>query len=71
VTYPFNRLQLAEAVEKFGAIRNFAMIVREGRPLSHIDSFARSELNHCFKKFGHGDFFNSLSRKRTLALILS
>jgi hypothetical protein len=35
--------------------------------LGNIDSFASSELNHCFKKSGRGDFFNTLSHKETLA----
>ncbi len=57
------RLVMAECVEKVGAIRDFAMIVHRRRSLSNIDSFASSELNHCFKKSGRGDFFDTLGYK--------
>jgi hypothetical protein len=57
------RPNLAEAVEKVGAARIFDGIVHDSGLLRNFDSMAGFALNHCFKKFLTGDFFNRLSHE--------
>jgi len=51
---------LAEAVEKVGAMRIIVTMIHDSGHLRNFDSAASFALNHCFKKSGTGDFFNSL-----------
>ena len=54
------RLLLTEAVEEVGKIRIHATNDRCDRQMHNIDSIAGALLNHYFKKFETGDFFDSL-----------
>ena len=51
---------MAEAVEKVGATRILVTMIHDSGHLRNFDSMASFALNHCFKKTGTGDFFNSL-----------
>ncbi len=55
---------MAEGVEKVGAVRVFAIIVRVSRTYSNVASIKPRTLYHYFKKFELRDFFNSLSHNR-------
>ncbi len=56
---------MAEAVEKVGADRFCATIVRMSRAFSNIGSAESQILKHCFKNVERPDFFNSLGYKQT------
>lgn len=60
---------IAEAVEKVGATRIFVTMIHDSGHLRNFDSMASFALNHCFKKFGTGDFFNSLSQEATFRVL--
>ncbi len=53
-------LEMAEGVEKVGAVRLFATIVPLSGACGNIDSTLPPTLNHCFKNSDPGDFFNTL-----------
>jgi hypothetical protein len=59
-------LLVAESVEKVRTIKFYATIVPVTGACGNFDSMNRGILNHCFKNFDLGDFFNSLSHERTL-----
>ncbi len=58
-------LLVAESVEKVRTIKFYATIVPVTGACGNFDSMNRGILNHCFKNFDLGDFFNSLSQHRT------
>ncbi len=63
-TWP-GSLLVAEAVEKVGAVRVFAIIVRVSRTHSNVASIKPRTLYHYFKNFELRDFFNTLSQERS------
>ncbi len=59
--------EVAEGVEKVGAVRLFATIVPLSGACDSINSTMPPTLNHCFKNSDPGDFFNTLGYKATSA----
>ena len=45
-------------------------MIHDGGHLRNFDSMAGFALNHCFKRFATGDFFNSLGYTGTFQLII-
>ncbi len=56
---------MAEAVEEVGAVRLFVTIVPLSAVCDNINSTLPPTLNHCFKNYDPGDFFNTLGYKQT------
>ena len=64
-----DRAFIAEAVEKVGAMRILVIMIQDSDQLRNFDSLGNFALNHCFRKFIAGDFFNSLSQNRKFGIL--